>query len=92
MVTARVRFAILTSYMHTIFFMRDKDHPNVVYISRVFKKVHPVLLYITTFFVMATQPELLSRHYPKMDVEGELNEVVRPLLAQETTKCGSLTL
>jgi len=53
MFAADVDFAIVTSYEHTLFLVRDQTNKSVVYASDFYEVDDPQLLYYSTFLAMA---------------------------------------
>lgn len=78
---AKVKYAILTSFKHTIFFARDKNDPTIVYVSPVYTREQPILLYVTSFLVMASRPDLLPNHLPEIpgihETKKKVNRQIR---------------
>jgi hypothetical protein len=71
MTAANVKYAILSCYAQTAFFIRDSQEPSVIYISRFYDTKMPILLYCTTFLAMAGDSthdsnHLLLDHTPKV--------------------------
>ena len=97
MTATGVHHAILTSYEHTLFLVRDENEPGVVYVSELYnEKRSPLILYFTAFLALAGEPSLLADHslnMTKLDGIRIHHERAKALLRRKTspnTKYGIL--
>ena len=87
MAAANVDYAILSSYRHTIFFIRDPHHPTIIYNSSVYDNRFPILLYYATFLALAACPDRFPKHIPEIpEIDAELAEARRSIRQHEENR------
>lgn len=84
MAAAKVNYGILTSYSHTMFFVRSEVEPTAVYFSSIYNTTHPILLYYAAFLTAASEPEKFSLSLPEVpNLDEELRKARDKIVQME---------